>query len=79
MDPDGEGSIPSVQTNRKKLMTNQEQDLLIIKAIRWTAKSAASIQNAGGAVETLLDKFPDDLLVTMLRNSLEITHNRKIN
>lgn len=57
-------------------MTLQERSDLIIKTIRWTAKAATSIQNAGGAVEMILEKFPDDLLVCLVSNSLNLTYKR---
>ena len=43
------------------------------KTSQWFKQAYAAIHKAGGDPSTLLEKFPDDLLDTLVRNGIYLT------
>lgn len=53
----------------------EERRNLILKSVRWATRATEAIQLAGGSA-SLLDKFPDDLIFTMVSNGLQVKSTR---
>ena len=61
---------------RLNMSQHESENELIIKAVRWAAKACAAIQDAGGSVNSVLERFPDELIMTMVRNGIQLKHER---
>lgn len=64
------------ELKESNMSPHQSENELIIKAVRWATKTATAIQDAGGSVDSVLERFPDELVTTMVRNGLHIKHER---
>lgn len=51
-------------------MDHKEQDALILKSVRWGAKFAEAVRDAGGYGPGVLKSFSDESIATMVRNGL---------
>ena len=52
------------------------EDELITKAVMWAYKSAEAIHSAGGSAGLVLRLIPKDLLATLVRNDIFLSHTR---
>ncbi len=57
-------------------MSYSDSSEQIASAVKWTRTAAKAIQDAGGNVDAVLAKFPDELLNTLIRNSIHLTYKR---
>ena len=65
----------TTQPPKESNISHQSENEMIVKAVRWATKSVAAVVDAGG-VPAVIDQIPEELLQTLVRNSLVLKYEK---